>query len=104
MEHISRTKKDTVIIPVSAMAQEYINLLREVLRMINKQNYDDGECGRSMENFTVQLTDSLMYDRLHLLSAEYSVSVEMLVNLAVKRLVDDVDFVRNLRTGKIEGA
>ena len=46
----------------------------------------------------------MLYDRLHTLSAEYSVSVEMLVNVAVKRLVEDVDFVRSLRTGKIKGA
>lgn len=56
------------------------------------------------ENFSVQLTDPMLYDRLHTLSAEYSVSVEVLVNAAVKRLVDDVDFVRSLRTGKTEGA
>lgn len=56
------------------------------------------------ETFSVHLTDSMLYDRLRTLSAEYSVSVESLVNAAVKRLVDDVDFVRGLRTGKIEGA
>ena len=56
------------------------------------------------ENFTVQLTDSMLYDRLHTLSAEYSVSVEFLVNVAVERLVDDVDFVRSLRMGKAGGA
>ena len=56
------------------------------------------------ETFSIQLTDPMLYDRLHTLSAEYSVSVEMLVNVAVKRLVEDVDFVRSLRTGKIKGA
>ena len=56
------------------------------------------------ETFSVQLTDPMLYDRLHTLSAEYSVSVEVLVNAAVKRLVDDVDFVRGLRAGKVEGA
>jgi len=56
------------------------------------------------ETFSVQLTNPMLYDRLHTLSAEYSVSVEVLVNAAVKRLVDDVDFVRSLRTGKTEGA
>ncbi len=55
------------------------------------------------ENFMIQLTDPMLYDRLHTLSAEYSVSVETLVNVAVKRLVDDVDFVRNLRIGKMDG-
>lgn len=52
----------------------------------------------------IELSDPMLYDRLHTLSAEYSVSVELLVNLAVQRLVDDIDFVRNLRIGKIERA
>ena len=52
----------------------------------------------------IELSDTMLYDRLHTLSAEYSVSVELLVNLAVRRLVDDIDFVRNLRIGKIERA
>ena len=55
------------------------------------------------ETFSVQLTDPMLYDRLHTLSVEYSVSVEHLVNAAVKRLVNDVDFVRGLRIGQIEG-
>lgn len=52
------------------------------------------------ETFTVQLTDPMLYDRLRTLSAEYDLSVEYLVNIAVRRLIDDVDFVRSLRTGK----
>lgn len=54
------------------------------------------------ETFSVQLADPMLYDRLHTLSAEYAVSVEWLVSAAVKRLMDDVDFLRNLRMGKIE--
>ena len=45
------------------------------------------------ETFTVQLTDPMLYDRLRTFSAEYDLSLESLVNVAVKRLVDDVDFV-----------
>ena len=56
------------------------------------------------ETFSVQLTDPMLYDRLHTLSVEYSVSVEHLVNAAVNRLVNDVDFVRGLRIGQMEGA
>ncbi len=56
------------------------------------------------EKFEIPLTSPMLYDRLHTLSAEYSVSVEQLVNLAVQRLVDDVDFVRSLRTGTAGGA
>ena len=55
---------------------------------------------RWMENFTVQLSDPMLYDRLHTLSAEYSVSIELLINVAVKRLIEDIDFVRSLRIGK----
>ena len=54
------------------------------------------------EDFSVRLTNPMLYDRLHTLSAEYSVSVELLVNMAVKRLIRDIDFVRGLRVGKIE--
>ena len=46
----------------------------------------------------------MLYDRLWTLSAEYDLSVEYLVNMAVRRLMDDVEFVRNLRIGKVEGA
>lgn len=56
------------------------------------------------EKFAVQLTNPILYDRLRTLSAEYSVSVEALVNLAVQRLIADVEFVRNLRIGKTERA
>lgn len=52
------------------------------------------------ETFTVQLTNPMLYDRLRTLSAEYDLSVEYLVNMAVQRLIDDVDFVRSLRAGK----
>lgn len=56
------------------------------------------------ETFTIQLTSPMLYDQLYTLAAEYSASVELLVNVAIKRLLDDIDFVRDLRTGKIEGA
>ena len=56
------------------------------------------------EKFTVELTSPMLYDRLRTLSAEYSVSTEQLVNIAVKRLIDDVDFARSLRMGKTGGA
>ena len=55
-----------------------------------------------MEKITIEFTNSLLYDRLHTLANEYSVPVELLINAAVKRLIDDVDFVRSLRTGTIK--
>lgn len=55
-----------------------------------------------MEKVTIQFTEALLYDELHTLAAEYSVSVNLLVNLAVKRLIDDVTLLRRLREGKIK--
>ena len=70
---------------------------------MNIKNKDNNNESQNLkENFMVPLTNPMLYDRLHILSAEYSISVEQLVNVAVKHLLDDVDFVRNLRTGKIE--
>lgn len=47
-------------------------------------------------------SNPMLYDRLRIISAEYSVSVEILMETAVKRLIDDIDFVRGLRMGKTE--
>lgn len=55
-------------------------------------------------NLKVELTNPTLCDKLHNLSVEYDLSEELLVNVAVKRLVDDVDFVRDLRIGKTERA
>ena len=52
------------------------------------------------EKILVRLATPMLYDRLHTLSAEYSVSVDFLVNIAVEHLIDDVDFIRSLRAGK----
>ena len=57
----------------------------------------------SQEHITVQLEEPILFDKLHTLSTEYSVSMDLLVNLAVKRLIDDIDLIRNLRIGKIKG-
>ena len=67
-------------------------------------NIENTHTDYTQTDFTVHLTDSMLYGRLHTLSAEYSLPVELLVNVAVKRLVNDVAFVRGLRTGKIGGA
>ena len=55
----------------------------------------------SKENLVVRITNPMLYDRLHILSTEYSLSTEFLVNVAINRLLDDIDFVRNLRNGKV---
>lgn len=80
-----------------------LSFIQEVIRMINENEYIESEnSSRSKESFMVQITNPMLYDRLHTLSVEYSVSVELLVNAAVKRFIEDVDFVRGLRTGKID--
>ena len=55
-----------------------------------------------MEIMTIQFSDPMLYDRLHTLSAEYSLSADLLISLAVKRLLDDVEVIRDLRSGKIK--
>lgn len=70
--------------------------------MFNEDKYISNKNSGSMENFKVEVTNPMLYDKLHTLSVEYSLSVETLINVAVKRMVDDVDFVRNLRAGKID--
>jgi len=55
----------------------------------------------SKENLVIRVTNPMLYDKLHTLSAEYSLSTEFLVNVAVGRLLNDIEFVRNLRNGKV---
>ena len=64
------------------------------------EKYVDVKNSNSMEKFTVQLMDPLLYDKLYILAAEYSISVETLINIAIKRFIEDIDFVRSLRVGK----
>ena len=56
----------------------------------------------SVEKITIQLANPMLYDKLHTLTVEYSVSIDLLVNLAVKRLIDDVELLRNLRAGNVK--
>jgi hypothetical protein len=55
-----------------------------------------------MQRVTIQFSYPLLYDRLTTLAAEYDLTVDFLVSLAVKRLLADVELVRNLRAGKAE--
>lgn len=55
------------------------------------------------ETFAVPLTDSMVYDRLHTLSVEYSLPIEQLATIAVKRFLEDVELIRALRSGRIAG-
>ena len=53
--------------------------------------------------YTIYLTSGLLYDKLHTLAAEYALPVEKLAELAVERLLRDVELVRELRNGKVPG-
>ena len=61
------------------------------------------ETKRQTAQFAIYLTSGLLYDRLHELAAEDSLSVEQLADLAVERLIRDVEFVRDLRHGIVSG-
>ena len=54
-----------------------------------------------MEKINIQLANSL-FNRLHTLAVEYSVSTDVLVNVAVKKLIADIDLMRDLRAGIIK--
>ena len=55
-----------------------------------------------MEKITIQLVNPMLHDKLHTLATEYSVTIDFLVNLAMKRLIDDIELLRNLRIGKVK--
>lgn len=68
--------------------------------MVTESKNIYGKEAGSKEDFIIHVTNPMLYDRLHTLSAEYSISVGTLANVALKRLIEDIDFMRNLRTGK----
>jgi hypothetical protein len=43
-----------------------------------------------------------LFNRLHTLAIEYTMPIDVLVNLALKRLVEDVDFMCELRAGTVK--
>lgn len=56
-----------------------------------------------MENkkiIQVELDDFMMIDKLSELSIEYSVSENYLVNIAIKKLIDDIELIRDIRNYK----
>jgi hypothetical protein len=54
-----------------------------------------------MKKINIQLANPLL-NRLHTLAVEYSVSTDTLVNIALKKLIDDIDLIRDLRAGRIK--
>jgi predicted transcriptional regulator len=58
---------------------------------------------------TARVTDTVkirlnatVSDRLQTLALEYSLSEELLINAAVKKLLDDVALLRDLRAGNVK--
>lgn len=54
-----------------------------------------------MQDFALRITNSMLYDELHRYAREYSLPVERLTELAVKRLVEDIELFRSLRTAHL---
>lgn len=58
-----------------------------------------GHSGQPEEpRYEFYLSNSFLYDQLHILAAEYSLPVEQLVEWALTRFVADVEFFRELRS------
>ena len=55
-----------------------------------------------MEKITIEFNDMMLHDKLRALAAECSIPANKFVMLVIKRLVEDIEFLRNLRTGKPE--
>lgn len=53
------------------------------------------------QDFALHISDGMLYDELHRYAQEYSLPVERLTELAVKRLVEDMELFRNLRTAHL---
>lgn len=64
-----------------------------------------GEKNREVSDqgkISICFSNLLLLDRLHILAVEYSISTNLLIEIAVKHLLDDVNLIRNLRSGKIK--
>ena len=48
----------------------------------------------------VEIEDYILYDRINEFAIEYATTTDYLINLAIKRLFNDVEFFRELRKGK----
>ena len=53
------------------------------------------------QDFALHISNGILYDELHRYAKEYSLPVERLTELAVKRLVEDMELFRSLRKGSI---
>ena len=53
------------------------------------------------DTLTLHITNAMLYDELHRYAREYSLPVERLTEIALKRFVGDVELFRGLRTGHL---
>ena len=53
------------------------------------------------QDFTLHITDAMLYDELHRYAQEYSLPVERLTEIAVKRFVEDIELFRGFRAGHL---
>ncbi len=53
------------------------------------------------QDFSLHISNGMLYDELHRYAREYSLPVEKLTELAVKRLVEDMELFRSLRTAHL---
>ena len=99
-EHISY---DASGIPIWPVAPYYVDTPSQLIQYIRNHSIVENPFSSCMKEKSFVESNPMLNDRLRTISAEYSVSEEILVEAAVKRLIDDIDFVRGLRMGKTEG-
>jgi hypothetical protein len=51
----------------------------------------------------VEFLNSTLVDKVNLISNEYSMPFDTLVNIAVLKFIDDVNLLRQLRNGSLNG-
>jgi hypothetical protein len=54
------------------------------------------------QKITIHLVKPIIHDKLYTLAAEYNTTIDTLVNLALKRFINDIETIRNLREGKVD--
>ncbi len=50
------------------------------------------------QDFALHISNPMLYNELHRYAREYSLPIERLTELAIRRLVDDIELFRGLRT------
>ncbi len=53
------------------------------------------------DTLTLHISDGMLYDELHRYAREYSLPVERLTEIALKRFVEDMELFRGLRTAHL---